>query len=406
MSKIERIKELTALLNRASDAYYNTGNTIMEDREFDALMEELRGLEQETGFIMAMSPTQNVGYEVKSQLEKVRHNHPMLSLDKTKSLEDILKFIDDKVFVAMPKMDGLTCSIRYLDGQLVSAETRGNGEIGESVLHCAKVIKNLPLRIDYKNELVIDGEVIIADGDFQAINAKLPEDQRYKNSRNLVSGSIRQLDSKIAAQRDMRFIAWKCITPIHIENTYEDNNSFCWRLQQLEQLGFEVVSYGYGGMCNLKTMRQYRNENAIVILEDIVKWIKNWAMKKGYPLDGCVFGYDDIAYGEALGATEHHLRSQIAFKFYDELYPTKLQYIDWTIGKTGILTPTAVFDPIEIDGCVIERASLSNVSVMKQTLGDKPFIGQAIKVTKRNCIVPKIEMAQNELGEWAYGSNS
>lgn len=388
MNKIDRIKKITALLNKASDAYYNTGSTIMEDREFDALMEELRVLEQETGFIMATSPTQTVGYEVKSELQKVKHNHPMLSLDKTKSLDDILKFLGDNVFVAMPKMDGLTCSIRYLDGQLVSAETRGNGEIGESVLHCAKVIKNIPLQIDYKNELIIDGEVIIADDDFQTINAKLPEDQKYKNSRNLVSGSIRQLDSSIAAQRNMRFIAWKCITPINIENNHEDNNSFYWRLEQLEQLGFEVVHHGLDRIRNLKTMRQYRSKNAIAILEDIVRIIENWAVERGYPLDGCVFGYDDIAYGESLGATNHHLRSQYALKFKDEIYETTLLDVEWNPTRTGLISPVAVFEPVDLDGALTTRATLHNLSIIKQLeLG----IGDKITVYRSNMVIPKID---------------
>ena len=388
MTNIKRIKELVTLLNRASDAYYNTGNTIMEDREFDALIDELRGLEQETGFIMAMSPTQKVGYEVKSELQKVKHNHPMLSLDKTKSLDDILKFLGDQVFVAMPKMDGLTCSLRYIDGKLVSAETRGDGEIGESVLHCAKVVKNIPTQISYKNELIVDGEMIIADDDFEAINNALPDREKYKNSRNLVSGSIRQLDSSIAAQRNMRFIAWKCITPIHIENSYEDNNSFCWRLQQLNQLGFEVVDFGFDRIRNLKTMRQYRSKNAIAILEDIVKTIENWAIERGYPIDGCVFGYDDIAYGESLGATEHHLRSQYAFKFKDEIYETTLLDVEWNPTRTGLVSPVAVFKPVDLDGAITTRATLHNLSIVKQLeLG----IGDKITVYRSNMVIPKID---------------
>lgn len=387
MDKINRIKYLVNLLNEASDAYYNTGNTIMSDHEFDMLIDKLRDLEQETGFIMATSPTQNVGYEVKSELQKVKHNHPMLSLDKTKSLDDILKFLGDQVFVVMPKMDGLTCSLRYLDGKLVSAETRGDGEIGESVLHCAKVVKNIPMQINYKEELIVDGEMIIADDDFEAINAKLPEDQKYKNSRNLVSGSIRQLDSSIAAQRNIRFIAWKCITPIHIENGYEDNNSFCWRLQQLEQLGFEVVAYGFDRIRNLKTMRQYRSKNAIAILEDIVRTIESWAVERGYPIDGCVFGYDDIAYGESLGATNHHLRSQYAFKFKDEIHETTLLDVEWNPTRTGLISPVAVFDEIDLDGALTTRATLHNLSIIKQL---KLGIGDRITVYRSNMVIPKI----------------
>ena len=389
MHAVERIKELTLILNEASDAYYNTGNTIMSDKEFDTLLEELRELEVSTGLIMTTSPTQNVGYEVKSKLEKVKHNHPMLSLDKTKSVDDIIKFLGDHTGVCMAKMDGLTCSLRYMNGKLVSAETRGNGEIGEDILHCAKTIKNIPLEINCLDEVIVDGEVIITYDDFEKINSTLPDDQKYKNPRNLASGSIRQLDGSVAAKRSMKFIAWKLIKGI-------DNNSFFDRYLFMDVLGFDVAPMQF---IPHQLIDKDHIEHAILI-------IKENAKNEGYPIDGCVFGYDDIVYGESLGATGHHLRSQLAFKFYDELYDTKLIDVDWTLGKTGVLTPTAVFEPIEIDGCIVEKASLSNVSVMKKTLGDKPFVGQGIKVTKRNCIIPKIEMAQNELGEWVYGINS
>lgn len=389
--KTEKIKKLVKLLNKASDAYYNTGNTIMEDFEFDRLVEELRMLEEETGLIMATSPTHKVGYEVKSSLEKVKHNHPMLSLDKTKSLDDVVKFIGNHVFVAMPKMDGLTCSVRYLDGKLVSAETRGNGEIGESVLHCARVVKNLPLQIDYKDELIVDGEMIIADNDFAAINAKLPDGEKYKNARNLVSGSIRQLDSSIAAQRNIRFVAWKCVTPIEVKNG--NSNSFAHRLAELNRMGFEtVINYRYSFKM-LNSLAAYRPFNHIEQLEMLVSHIKNWASAYGYPLDGCVFGYDDIAYGESLGATGHHLRSQYAFKFYDELHETKLNYIDWTLGKTSVLTPTAVFNPVEIDGTEVNRASLHNISIIK-SLGLTNNC--TVRVFKANMIIPQIDSCNND----------
>lgn len=393
MNKIERIKELVKLLNHYRSEYYNNSNSEISDFEYDKLFDELSTLECETGLIMAVSPTQTVGYEVKSQLEKVKHNHPMLSLDKTKSLDDIAKFIGDKQFVAMPKMDGLTCSVRYIRGQLVSAETRGDGEIGESVLHCAKVIKNLPLQIDYLGELIIDGEVIIADNDFQAINATLPDDAKYKNSRNLVSGSIRQLDSSIAAQRNMRFIAWKCITPIKAYDEFENNNSFAWRLNELEKIGFEVVYRFYTRMGIILELPQYNNTDASIPLQKIVSLIREWASERGYPLDGCVFGYDDINYGDLLGATGHHLRSQLAFKFYDELYPTKLQYIDWTIGKSAQLTPTAVFESVEIDGTEVSRASLHNISIIKN-LGLSN--GCTVNVFKANQIIPQIDSCEND----------
>ena len=372
---IKRIKALVEKLNMASDAYYNTGNTIMSDKEFDDMLEELRSLEHATRFVMSNSPTQKVGYEVKSKLEKVKHNHPMLSLDKTKSIDDVINFLGHHDGICMAKMDGLTCSLRYVNGKLVSAETRGNGEIGEDILHCAKTITNIPLEINYTNEVIVDGEVIITYDDFNKINDGLPDDQKYKNPRNLASGSIRQLDSGIAAQRHMKFVAWKLIKG-------SDSNSFSDRLKFLATLGFTIVAYGHMP----KNYGKY-------MTEVLVDQIKNMAKDAGYPIDGCVFGYDDIAYGESLGATGHHLRSQIAFKFYDELYSTKLQYIDWTLGKTGILTPTAVFESVEIDGTDVSRASLHNISIIKN-LGLTNEC--TVNVFKANQIIPQIDSCEND----------
>lgn len=379
MNKVNRIKELVEQLNKASDAYYNTGNTIMSDKEFDGLFDELSFLEKETGFVMAISPTQNVGYEVKSELTKVKHNHPMLSLDKTKDINDVVNFLGRKDGVVMAKMDGLTCSIRYLNGELVSAETRGNGEIGEDILHCAKVITNLPLKIDRTEEVIIDGEVVITYGDFVEINAKLPEDQKYKNPRNLASGSIRQLDSKIAAQRHMKFIAWKFIKG-------SNEQSFSKRWIEMAELGFDVVPL-------IPLPKDMINKAGV---RHTTVLMQHWAQEERYPIDGCVFGYDDIIFGESLGATGHHLRSQLAYKFYDETYETELLDIEWTVGRTGVITPTAVFKPVEIDGTAVERASLSNISVMEETLGS-PFKGEEICVSKRNMIIPKIESARKVL---------
>ena len=375
MNNIYRIKELVNLLNKASDAYYNTSDTLMSDKEFDDLIDELRSLEESTGFIMATSPTQNVGYEVKSKLKKVKHNHPMLSLDKTKSVDDIVKFLDGHQGVCMAKMDGLTCSLRYVNGELVSAETRGDGETGEDILHCAKTIKNIPLKIEYMDELIVDGEVIISYDDFEKINATLPEDKRYKHPRNLASGSIRQLDSSVAAQRNMQFIAWKLVKG-------SDNNSFGSRLKFMANLGFTIVAHGY-----------IRKNDRKCVIEAIVDQMKNMAKDVGYPIDGCVFGYDDIAYGESLGATGHHLRSQMAFKFYDEEVESYLTNIEFTLGRTGVLTPTAVFKPVEIDGTIIERASLHNLSVMRDLLGETPHITQRVMICKANMIIPQISSA-------------
>lgn len=384
MNKINRIKELVELLNHYRNEYYNNSTSEISDFEYDQLFDELTTLEQETGFIMTTSPTQTVGYEVKSELTKVKHNHPMLSLDKTKDINDVVKFLDGRDGVVMAKMDGLTCSLRYINGELVSAETRGDGEIGEDVLHCAKTIKNIPLHINCKDEVIVDGEVIISYDDFEKINALLPEDEKYKHPRNLASGSIRQLDSNVAAQRNMKFIAWKLIEGwMYILNKNHSSNSFMDRLMLLDDLGFEVVPW----------IEQKGNYITNESIEHHINFIKKDCELSKYPIDGCVIGYDNVLYGESLGATGHHLRSQIAFKFYDELYETKLLDIEWTMGKTGVLTPTAVFEPTIIDGTTVERASLHNVSVMKNLFG-QPYVGQKMYVYKANCIIPSVYSAE------------
>ena len=379
MNKINRIKELVEQLNHYRNEYYNNQNSEISDFEYDQLYDELAELEKETGFVMSVSPTQTVGYEVKSELTKVKHNHPMLSLDKTKDVDEVFKFLSDKDGVVMPKMDGLTCSVRYLNGSLISAETRGDGETGEDILHCAKTIKNLPLHIDYKNEIIIDGEVVITYDDFEKINAKLPEDQQYKHPRNLASGSIRQLDSKIASERNLKFVAWKVVKGWS-DNIFPecDANSFFDRLTFAELIGFDVVNrYGLPSFCRDKYNVEYAIEE-----------MKRWAKNNSYPIDGCVIGYDDTAYGDSLGATGHHLRSQLAYKFYDELYETKLLDIEWTMGKTNTLTPTAVFETVNIDGTDVSKASLHNISIIKK-LGLTNDC--TVKVYKANQIIPQID---------------
>ena len=374
MDKITRIKELVNLLNQYRDEYYNNSTSKISDFVYDKLYDELYMLEKETGFIMAISPTQSVGYEVKSALTKVKHNHPMLSLDKTKDINDIINFLGNRNGVCMAKMDGLTCSLRYVGGELVSAETRGDGETGEDILHCAKTIKNIPLHIECRDEIIVDGEVIITYDDFEQINSLLPEDERYKNPRNLASGSIRQLDSNIAAQRNMQFIAWKLVKGWFIpSNSSHNKNSFYERLMLLAKLGFDVV-----------TCIQVDKNN----VDKAIDWVKTTCEEDRFPIDGCVIGYDDIAYGDSLGATGHHLRSQIAYKFYDELYETKLLNIEWTMGKTGTLTPTAIFKIIEIDGTDINKASLHNISIIKR-LGLTNNC--TVRVYKANQIIPQID---------------
>jgi len=369
-NKIEQMKSLIIELNAASNAYYNTGDTIMSDKEFDTLVDELKKLEEETGIIFADSPTQNVGYEVKSELNKIKHNHPMLSLDKTKSVDDIVNFFKNHDGIAMLKMDGLTCSLQY-NGDLIGAETRGNGEIGEDILHNAKVTTNIPLKVSC-DDLIVDGEMIIDYPTFEKINAPLPKDEKYKNPRNLASGSIRQLDSKIAKQRGLKFIAWKLVKGM-------EDNDFCERLLKLDELGFEIVPY-----CKV-TKGSSKDE-----IQNIINNLVRVAEEKGYPIDGIVFGYADVAYGESLGMTGHHVKSQIAFKFQDDVYETTLREIEWSMGKTGTLCPVAVFDPVEIEGTEVSRASVHNVSILTE-LDLRP--GDTITVYKANMIIPQV--AQN-----------
>lgn len=365
MSNVNRIKELVKTLNRYRDAYYNKQNSEVSDYEYDQLFDELKQLEKTTGIVLSNSPTQTVGYEVKSELKKVIHNHPMLSLDKTKSVNELAKFLGDKIGILMLKLDGLTVSLRYIDGHLISAETRGNGEIGEDILHNAKVFNNIPLQIDYQGELIVDGEAIITYDSFEKINAGLPEGEKYKNPRNLVSGSVRQLDSKIAAERNIKFVAWKMVKG-------SDSNSFNKRLNILSDLGFEVTP-------------RYILDKEIIV--DMIDCLKGVAEHNGYPIDGMVLGYDDVSCGESLGMTGHHVKSQIAYKFYDEEVETTLKGIDWTMGKTGQITPTAVFEPVEIDGTTVERASVHNISILKEL---ELMAGDTITVYKANQIIPQI----------------
>lgn len=375
MDKVKRIKELTQKLNQYRDSYYNDSVSEISDHEYDELFDELKQLEEETNIVMANSPTHTVGYEVKSKLEKVKHSHLMLSLDKTKSVDDLKKFAGDKNCILMCKMDGLTVLLTYENGELIQAETRGNGEEGEIITHNAKVFENIPLHIDYTGHLEVEGEAIITYSDFEKINSKLPENEKYKNPRNLVSGSVRQLDSNIAAQRHIKFIAWK--VP-NIEDNIKSDNSILFRLNYIGDLGFDIVPFYSYTNCSSDKENIY---NMIISLQDRAK-------KLGYPIDGLVVAYDDISYGESLGTTGHHPKHSLAYKFYDDIYPTRLLDVEFTMGKTGVLTPTAVFEPVEIDGTIVERASLHNLSVMRE-LGIE-FIGQEINVYKANQIIPQI----------------
>ena len=334
----------------------------MSDFEYDSYYDELKKLESETNFRLANSPVTTVGYEVVSKLNKVKHNHPMLSLDKTKSIDEVQKFIGDKPILTMLKMDGLTISVKYSEGKLVSAETRGNGTEGEDVTHNALVFTNLPQTISYRGDLVVDGEAIITYEDFEKINANLPEEEKYKTPRNLASGSVRQLDSGIAAQRHIQFIAWKIISGY-------DDNSFSERLNWLETLGFTVVP----------RLDRF-NERSINFLKII-------ADKYSYPIDGLVVSFDDVDYLESLGATSHHLKGQLAFKFTDEEVETTLLDIEWSTCRSGVVSPTAIFEPVEIEGTTVQRATLHNLSRIKDL---KLGIGDKILVAKQNSIIPAV----------------
>lgn len=372
---IARIKELTSLLNKYRDKYYNYSESLVSDAEYDKLFDELRELEAEEHFVLANSPTQTVGYEIVDSLKKVKHDHLMLSLDKTKSCQDLLNFAEDREVALSMKLDGLTMSVKYENGKLVSAETRGNGIEGTDVLNNAKVMKNLPLTIDSKETLVIDGECIILRDDFERINAELSDGEQYATQRNLASGSLSLLDNKIASQRGLQFWAWSLI-----EGT---TGSFRRDMSKLQSLGFTIVP------CN------YFNGNNVDIygIEDLTIKLKQTADKKGIPVDGCVITYDDIAYGLSLGNTGHHFRKSLAFKYEDETAGTVLRDIEWTVGKTGVITPTAVFDSVILDNTEVSRASVHNISIIK-SLGLRKNC--SIKVFKANMIIPQILSCEDD----------
>ena len=372
---IARIKELTSLLNKYRDKYYNYSESLVSDAEYDKLFDELRELEAEEHFVLANSPTQTVGYEIVDSLKKVKHDHLMLSLDKTKSCQDLLDFAENREVALSMKLDGLTMSVKYENGKLVSAETRGNGIEGTDVLNNAKVMKNLPLTIDSKETLVIDGECIILRDDFERINAELPDGEQYATQRNLASGSLSLLDNKITSQRGLQFWAWSLI-----EGT---TGSFRKDMKKLQSLGFTIVPYNYFNGNNVD----------LYGIEDLTIKLKQTADKKGIPIDGCVITYDDIAYGLSLGNTGHHFRKSLAFKYEDETAGTILRDIEWAVGKTGVITPTAVFDSVILDNTEVSRASVHNISIIK-SLGLRKNC--SIKVFKANMIIPQILSCEDD----------
>lgn len=353
---MEKIRNLIDKLNYYTKLY-DAGRPEITDKEWDDMYFELLDLEKETGIIYPDSPSQSIHFEEVSKLEKVEHNHPMLSLDKTKDWEEFVEYFKGHSVVGMCKLDGLTCCLTYENGTLVSAETRGNGIIGENILHNAKVIKSIPTKINYDKRLVIDGEMICTTENFK----KFSED--YKNPRNFASGSIRLLDSKECKKRNLTFVVWNVVDGPY--DTVIDNLKFVYDLDFL--ITPWVSSFDL----------------------DAKDFLIEQAKIYGYPIDGLVGRFNEIAYGESLGATAHHSRAAYAFKFYDEIYDTYLRDIEWTMGRTGVLTPVAVFDPIDIEGSVVERASLHNWTIMMETIGH-PFKGQRVSVFKANMIIPQI----------------
>ena len=353
-------------LNTYRNAYYNNSESQISDYEYDNLFDELKQLEDETGVIMSNSPTQTVGYEVKSKLEKVKHSHPMLSLDKTKDVNDLIAFSNGRDCIVSLKLDGLTILNTYNNSELIQSETRGNGEEGEIVTHNARVFDNLPSSIPYDRKFEIEGEAIITQSDFEKINVN----GEYKNSRNLASGSVRQLDSNVTKDRHVRFVAWKI--PFGV-------TAYSIGFDIAARYGFEVVPY-----------EKYNSSKDDI--NEIIERLRTVASEKGYPIDGLVITYDNIEYGKSLGMTGHHPKHSLAFKFYDEEVTTTLRDIEWSMGKTGILTPTAIFNTVEIDGTSVERASLHNISVMKELGVCARY--QEVNVYKANQIIPQIASAE------------
>lgn len=359
----KEIRKLIDFLNYHTKLY-DEGTPIISDKEWDDKYFELLHLEEISNIRYPDSPTQKVIYSSVSKLKKVKHNHSMLSLDKTKDINDIIKFLGEQPTIAMCKMDGLTCSLRYINGRLHSAETRGNGIEGEDVLHNALVIKNIPKKIPYKEELIVDGEIICDYTSFEEFK------EEYKNPRNFAAGSIRLLNSRECEKRRLSFIAWDVIKGL----SYLAYLNL--KLIKLEDFGFSIVPYV---LC--------KNPN------EAVQKIKEKATEKGYPIDGVVFKFNDTEYGKTLGETAHHKRDAMAYKFYDEEYISSLKDIEWSIGRTGQICPIAVFEPIDIEGTEVSKASLHNISIMEELLGN-PYIGQKIWVIKSNQIIPQIIKAE------------
>ena len=368
-SKQYRMKELVEILNRAGRAYYQEDREIMSNYEYDALYDELQALEEETGTVFSDSPTVQVGYEAVDALPKEAHARPMLSLDKTKDREALRAFIGEHKTILSWKMDGLTIVLTYRDGQLYKAVTRGNGTVGEVVTANARKFKNLPLRISYQGELVLRGEAIITYSDFEKINEEIEDvDAKYKNPRNLCSGSVRQLNNEITARRNVRFYAFTLVSVQGVDFQNSHHEQMDW----LASLGFQTVEY-----------RIVTGET----LDEAMEYFSHQVMKNDFPSDGLVAIYDDIAYGESLGSTAKFPRNAYAFKWADEICETTLKEIEWSASRTGLINPVAIFEPVELEGTTVSRASVHNISIVKEL---KLGIGDRIEVYKANMIIPQI----------------
>ena len=377
---MDKMKLLVDRLNAYRDAYYNKNESLVSDKEYDALFDQLAALEQQTGIVYPNSPTATVGYEAVSKLQKVAHNHPLLSLGKTTNLQEFCDYFEGKPMNLMAKMDGLTASVVYRDGVLRSAESRGNGEVGEDITHTARTFCNLPQKIPFRGELIVDGECIIDYPTFRRINQQ--EQTEYKNPRNLVSGTVRQLDSRISAQRGVKFIAWKLYAASdEAGSPLDDTKTYSAAFALLEKLGFEVVPHVY--LDNRYPDEASRRD----ALETEMEALQQDCAAKGFPIDGLVGSFNDVAYGLSLGSTGHHPKHSLAFKFYQDRNETVLRDIEWSTNRTGQVNPVAIFDPVEIDGTTVSRASLNNVSIIKELeLG----LGDTITVIKANQIIPMV----------------
>lgn len=375
--KLIEIRLLVQQLNEYRDAYYNDNRPKVSDKQYDQLFDKLRQYEAETGYILANSPTQTVGYTVKSNLEKVEHPFLLLSLDKTKDIAEIQKFAGTQDCLLMMKYDGLTVELIYDNGELAQASTRGDGKVGEDITHNALTFVNIPKKIPYAGHLRIVGEAIISKDDFVKINANLPEGEKpYANPRNLAAGSVRQLDSAICSKRNIKWMLWDILEGL--DDVCETNTRF-EKIKHLVHIGFEEPD-----------MYIYNDQADSKYLSQMVESLRKKAAIKGIPIDGLVMKYNDIVFSKSKGSTSHHNNDGLAFKFEDEKAETRLKEIEWSLGRTGQLTPVAVFEPVELDGTIVERASLHNVSIMQSLLGEYPYSCQKLRIFKANMIIPQV----------------